>query len=143
MLSNACKYAIRALIYLAAEHNDQNRINIRDLAASIDSPEPFTAKIMQSLARQNIVSSVKGPNGGFYLTQQQLHNKIIDIVYAIDGNHVLTGCGLGLKNCSDSQPCPMHNEYSSIRNQLFKILSNNTIFSLAADLTKGETVLKT
>lgn len=142
MLSNACKYAIRALIFLAAQGKLQLRVNIRDLAAAIDSPEPFTAKIMQSLARQNIVSSVKGPNGGFYLTKQQLQLKIIDIVYAIDGNHVLTGCGLGLKNCSDTQPCPMHNEYSAIRNQLFKILSQNTVLSLAADLEKGEAVVK-
>lgn len=142
MLSNACKYAIRALIFLAAQGSLQLRVNIRDLAAAIDSPEPFTAKIMQSLARQNIVSSVKGPNGGFYLTEQQLQLKIIDIVYAIDGNHVLTGCGLGLKNCSDTQPCPMHNEYSAIRNQLFKILSQNTVLSLAADLEKGEAVVK-
>jgi len=142
MLSNACKYAIRALIFLAAQGSLQLRVNIRDLVAAIDSPEPFTAKIMQSLARQNIVFSVKGPNGGFYLTKQQLQLKIIDIVYAIDGNHVLTGCGLGLKNCSDTQPCPMHNEYSAIRNQLFKILSQNTVLSLAADLEKGEAVVK-
>ncbi|MDO8897370.1 MAG: Rrf2 family transcriptional regulator, partial [Bacteroidales bacterium] len=71
MLSNACKYAIRALIYLATRMNDGVKVSIRELSAEIDSPEPFTAKIMQSLSKQEIISSVKGPHGGFYIDEKQ------------------------------------------------------------------------
>ncbi|MDV7390516.1 Rrf2 family transcriptional regulator, partial [Arthrospira platensis SPKY1] len=82
MLSKACKYAIRAMIYLATQVENGGKTNIRDLAVEIDSPEPFTAKIMQTLSKQSLVSSLKGPNGGFFLTEEQARISLLEIVKA-------------------------------------------------------------
>jgi Rrf2 family iron-sulfur cluster assembly transcriptional regulator len=142
MLSNACKYAIRALIYLATRMNDGVKVSIRELSAEIDSPEPFTAKIMQSLSKQEIVSSVKGPNGGFYIDEKQAAVRLIEIVKAIDGTQVLTGCGLGLKNCSETHPCPIHSEFSAIRDGFSHLLNEKTIQELAIELTSGHSKVK-
>jgi Rrf2 family protein len=142
MFSKACKYAIKALIYIASRSGDGSRISLRDIAAQIDSPEHFTAKIMQILSKQGIVSSIKGPNGGFYLETNAPAIPLFDVVRAIDGVQHLTGCGLGLKNCSEDQPCPIHREFSEVRNRLLNMLHQSTIQQLAGELTAGQTVLK-
>ncbi len=142
MLSKACKYAIRAMIYLASRAHEEVKINIKELAAEIDSPEPFTAKIMQSLSKQQIVSSLKGPNGGFYLTPTQAQVPLLEIVKAIDGLNSISDCGLGLRYCSDTNPCPIHIEFSQIRDGFTQLLTDNTIASLATQLQAGHTQLK-
>ena len=142
MLSKACKYAIRAMIYLATHAGKGDKINIRDLAAAIDSPEPFTAKIMQSLSKQNLVSSLTGPNGGFFLSEEQSLIPLLEIVKAIDGLGTISSCGLGLRSCSNSNPCPIHTEFSHIRNDFVDLLKHNTIAHLASELQAGHVKLK-
>ncbi len=142
MLSNACKYAIRALIYLASRSKGDQKVSIREISAEVDSPLPFTAKIMQSLSKQGLVSSLKGPNGGFFLEAAQAEVALIEIVKAIDGLQMLHGCGLGLKSCSESHPCPIHADFSLIREGFNKLLKEKTIRSLAIELQEGGSNLK-
>ncbi len=130
------------MIYLATKVSEGIKVNIRDLAAEIDSPEPFTAKIMQSLSRQNMVSSLKGPTGGFFLTEEQANIPLLDIVAAIDGLHSVNDCGLGLQYCSDENPCPIHYEFSAIRDDFTNLLTKNTVAGLATDFQAGNTQLK-
>ncbi|HQO49080.1 MAG TPA: Rrf2 family transcriptional regulator [Bacteroidales bacterium] len=142
MLSNACKYAIRAMIYLAAGTDNHLKVNIKELATAVDSPLPFTAKIMQSLSKLGFVSSSKGPSGGFFLSTAQLQTKLLDIVMAIDGPKELNGCGLGLANCNEQHPCPLHQDYKIIRDRFKNLLHENTIHSLAQSMKQGNSVLK-
>ena len=51
MFSKTCEYAIRATIYIASESSAGKRCGIRDIARKIESPEPFTAKILQRLVK--------------------------------------------------------------------------------------------
>ncbi|MCK9453119.1 MAG: Rrf2 family transcriptional regulator, partial [Bacteroidales bacterium] len=85
MFSKACKYAIRSLIYLASKAEAPEKIGLKEIAAEIDSPVAFTAKIMQILSKQNLVNSTKGPHGGFYLNATAAEIKLIQVVKAIDG----------------------------------------------------------
>ncbi|MDY0086568.1 MAG: Rrf2 family transcriptional regulator [Bacteroidales bacterium] len=142
MFSKACKYAIRALIYLASRSEEPEKTGLREIAAEIDSPEAFTAKIMQILSKQNLVKSAKGPHGGFYIDPQTPEIKLIEVVKAIDGTHSIYGCGLGLKSCSETEPCPIHHEFSAIRNGLARLLNEQTIQQLAREMMEGKSVLK-
>ena len=130
------------MIYLATRIEEGVNVNIRELASEIDSPVPYTAKIMQSLSRQKFVSSYKGPNGGFFLTKEQSKVPLIDIVNVIDGMESLDSCGLGLRYCSETHPCPIHADFGPIRDSLRNLLSKNTIIGLANDLQAGNTLLK-
>jgi Rrf2 family protein len=103
--------------------------------------EAFVAKILQSLVKKKMINSIKGPNGGFYVEAGQRLIPLIEVVKAIDGNDLFTTCGLGIKNCSEKRPCPIHNEFSAIRNDIMKMLKANTIQGLAARLTEGESFL--
>jgi Rrf2 family protein len=118
MFSKACEYAIRAVLYIAIKSIDGSRLSIKEIAKEIDSPEPFTAKILQALSRERIISSVKGPNGGFYLAPKAKPIPLAAIVKAIDGDDVLHSCALGLKECSDKFPCPIHEDIKSYKTKL-------------------------
>lgn len=142
MFSKACEYAIRATIYIAEQSNMGKRVSLKDIAASIDSPEAFTAKILQQLSRAEIIDSVKGPTGGFSIEKKKAHQlKIGKIVLAIDGDSIYKGCGLGFKECSEKRPCPVHHKFKKVRDELRHMLETTSIYELSKELEKGLTFL--
>lgn len=143
MFSKSCEYAIRAVIYISSESKAGRKLSIQEIHEAIEAPEHFTAKILQILSRNRILSSQKGVHGGFYLDKIQGELKLIDIVEAIDGKTLFTGCGLGLKQCSETEPCPIHDKFKAIRNNLRKMLEETTIEELGKKLKNGKSVLKT
>ncbi|UII31145.1 Rrf2 family transcriptional regulator [Fulvivirga ulvae] len=142
MFSKACEYGIRATIYIASKSRNGERVGIKDICNEIGAPEHFTAKILQNLSRMKVISSVKGPHGGFYLDERAKKIKLIDVVRAIDGDKLFTGCGLGIKECSETKPCPIHNEFKAIRNTLQDMLEKTSLTDLTEDLEKGLVFLK-
>lgn len=132
MISKSAKYALRAVIYLASKRDDNNmRYNVQQIAKEIDAPMAFTAKLLQQLNKSGIVSSLKGPYGGFFITDEQQEKPIIKLVMEIDGKELFQSCGLGLKQCSEKRPCPLHNEYKAIRERLVTLFENTSIRKLA------------
>ena len=65
MLSNACQYAIRSILYLSMHSNESHKVGVKVIADELETPQPFLAKLLQQLAKKNLVSSIKGPHGGF------------------------------------------------------------------------------
>lgn len=141
MFSKACEYGIRAVLYIAEQSQIDRRPNITEIAKAVDSPEPFTAKICQQLARDKIILSKKGPNGGFYLDKNS-KMKLADIVISIDGNSIFENCGLGLPQCSDAHPCPVHHQFMEVREKLQAMCQENYIMDMATSLNKGNSYLK-
>ncbi len=143
MFTKACEYAIRAALYIAIKSIKGSRLSIPEIAKEIDAPEPFTAKILQTLVREKVISSIKGPNGGFYLDPKSKPVSLATIVKAIDGSDdALHTCTLGLKECSDKFPCPIHRQIKSYKEHLRKVMKESTLQELSADLSKGRTFLK-
>lgn len=139
MFSKATEYALRATIYIARKSTEDKKISIDEIAKAIDSPQSFTAKILQSLTKDNkVISSVRGPNGGFFLTEKAKKLPVRSILEAMGEDEVLEKCVLGLKLCSEIQPCPMHAQYKSIKQQLIKLFETKTIQQLAAEIKDGE-----
>ena len=142
MFSKTCEYAIRALIFISQKSKDGSRIGIKDISAGIDSPEYFIAKILQDLSRKGFVQSAKGPNGGFFMDEQNLEQSISDIVREIDGDKLFSGCGLGLKECSEAHPCPIHNDFKQIRQEIKEMLERSKIKIFVKNLDLKLTFLK-
>lgn len=142
MFSKTCEYAIRACIYIATQSNLDNRVTIKDIAENIDSPKSFTAKILQILAKKEIVHSIKGIGGGFEIPKENLNKiSLAQIVTAIDGEAVYTSCGLGLHHCSNERPCPLNKRFRSIREDLAKMLETTYLEELVADINSGDSFL--
>lgn len=142
MFSKTCEYAIRALIFIAQKSKDRSRISIKDISSGIDSPEFFIAKILQDLSRKGFVQSAKGPNGGFYMDDANLEQSVADIVREIDGDKLFSGCGLGLKECSEDHPCPIHNDFKHIRQEIKTMLEESRIQLFVENLDLKLTFLK-
>ena len=141
IFSKACEYGIRAVVYIASVSNEVTKIGINDVCSHIHAPQHFTAKILQELSRKQVISSQKGLNGGFFLDANQKTKPIKEIVEAIDGGNVFTGCGLGLRECSETRPCPLHDQFKMIRTSINDMMANTTIDELAIKLLRGESVL--
>lgn len=137
MLSLTCKTAIKAVIYLDSRHGSGENSGIREIARHIDASEHTVGKILQTLAKQNLINSVKGPSGGFYLSGSQRKQSLIHIVEAIDGKQVFKGCGLGLSKCSASHPCPIHDDYKVARDLLQKLFTEKKISDLCEPVNNG------
>ncbi|RTE52746.1 Rrf2 family transcriptional regulator [Arenibacter aquaticus] len=143
MFSKACEYGIKATIYIAVKSMHQERVSLKEIAEEVDSPVAFTAKILQSLARHGIIDSQKGPTGGFQIQESKIDAITLhQIVHAIDGDNIFNGCGLGLKQCDASKPCPVHDKFVGIRDNLKSMLHNTSLYELATGLDIGLTHLK-
>ncbi|HXI00768.1 MAG TPA: Rrf2 family transcriptional regulator [Sphingobacteriaceae bacterium] len=142
VFSKTCEYAMRAVFFIAHRTASGGKVGLKEIADGISSPEYFLAKILQDLSKRGIVQSTKGPNGGFYIDSENLKRPLSQVVEAVDGNGIFIGCGLGLKYCSESNPCPLHNQFKEIRNQIYQMLSTTTIGEFNEDLNLGITALK-
>ena len=137
MFSKSTQYAIRAVFYIAKSTQLGRKVGIKEIASNIQSPEAFLGKILQELSKNGIISSTKGPNGGFYLSKEDMNRKLIEVVRAIDGDNIFTGCGMGLHQCSEKHPCPLHNEFKAIRNDLTRLLNGITLSQFNDELIQG------
>lgn len=143
MFSKSCKYGIKAVVYIAQQSLKKNRVRVNAISEAINSPTAFTAKILQQLAKENIITSVMGHTGGYEINTDQLSKiTLFDIVTVIDNEALYNGCGLGLSECNEQTPCPIHNEYVVVRNALNTMLKNTSILTLATTVNNGDTHLK-
>ncbi|WP_103926124.1 RrF2 family transcriptional regulator [Algoriphagus boritolerans] len=141
MFSQASKYAIKSVIYVWTKSLEDRKVGAKEIGAEIEAPEAFTAKILQQLVRAKIIGSQKGPNGGFYADESHSKITLKDVVRAIDGDHLFSGCGLGLPKCSEKNPCPLHFEIVKVRKGIDSMLTTKSIRLLAVEVIKGETQL--
>ncbi len=141
MLSLTCKTAIKAVIYLASKFEGGEKSSILDVAGYLEASEHTVGKLMQTLVKANVVNSLKGPAGGFFITNQQLQQPIINIVEAIDGDMVFRECGLGLSKCSSDHPCPIHDDYKIARDVLENLFRTKKVSDLFEPVNSGLTYL--
>lgn len=137
IFSKSCEYALRSVIYICSKSESGVNLSVKDIAKEINSPEPFTAKILQQLARQKIISSIKGPNGGFYIdSSNKKPISIMQIVEAVEGPDFFDRCILGLDNCSAKNPCPLHHHFITHRNEIAKLVREKSISDLVVESKK-------
>jgi Rrf2 family iron-sulfur cluster assembly transcriptional regulator len=142
MLSNSCRYGIRAIIYIASKQQGNNKTGIRQISKDLDLPSPFLAKILQQLAKQKILKSLKGPNGGFSLLRDPRKITMLDIVKIIDGEEIFTNCLIHNSACTcvdrDKNPCPVHDDYAKVRSELIDLFSSTTVYALVKNAGASE-----
>ena len=142
MLSNSCRYGIRAVIYLASKSSSNKKPGISKISTTLNLPQPFLAKILQQLVKKKILCSTKGPHGGFALLKGSKNISLLDIVNTIEGDDIFTNCVIhnGTCKCVDENkiPCTLHNDYSKIRNSMINLFSKKTIYDLVEKANDNE-----
>lgn len=127
MFSKACKYGIRAALLLAANTDEENKMGVDEIANKLNVPKHFLAKILQQLSRYKLISSAKGPSGGFFMSKLNKNASLLSIITCIDGDDQFKGCILGLPQCSDKKPCSFHEEFKTYRKRLMDSFKKETI----------------
>lgn len=135
-ISRAAQYAVRTLVHLALEH-DAAASPVREIAEAEGIPPHFLAKLVGKLARAGLVDAFKGPGGGIRLAKPPTRIKLMQVIEAVDGPAFLSACFLGLRSCSDEQPCAMHENWKTLRTRLAADLDRITIAELAASARRN------
>ncbi len=131
--SATTEYAIRALAHMATLEPGQ-RILARDLAAATGVPRQFLGKILHRLARLGLLDSAKGRGGGFKFLRPPNEILLSEVVQSVEGKDIMRLCVLGLDQCNDSQPCPMHDQWKLFRDRLKDRVHSATMADLGRNL---------
>jgi len=129
IFSKKCELALQAVLFLSVK-KDKLIFKATDISDELKVPKEFVSKMLQSLTNSGIIGSKKGKSGGFYLAKSPSKIKLIDIVEAIDGLDLFNNCVLGFPGCSKEAPCPVHNKWGRLREEAYKMLSEETLEQL-------------
>jgi len=129
MLSNTCKYAIRAIIYLGIESEKSKLTGIKKIAETLQIPMPFLSKIFQNMAKNKILISIKGPNGGFGFARPMEKITLMNIIEVIDGKEIFDLCLMGFNPCSNDKDkcCPANATFYPVKMELKQYFEDHTI----------------
>ncbi len=146
MLSNTCKYAVRALIFLGKFSEENKRIGIKKISKDLGLSSPFLGKILQNLVKQKLLVSTKGPNGGFALAKKASEISLWDIVVKVDGEEFFTNCLITLEPCKTHDPtkplCPVHSQYDKLRTEICSFYKDTSLEIISQDIDKYEDLVK-
>jgi Rrf2 family protein len=136
LLSKPSQHAIRALIYLSRLRASDSA-TVQTIAEAANISQPFLAKTIRRLVAAGLLESFRGPGGGIRLARPPHKITVLEVIDILDPDGVVVeGCVLGLDECGGPHPCPMHERWSEIREQLRKGLENTTIAGLSTTLDK-------
>lgn len=127
MFSKSTQYALKAALYLAHRKQPDAPIGTAELAKAINAPPQFLAKTLQKLVHSNIISSVKGSNGGVFLSEENLQVKLVDILNEMSGQSGIHTCLLGTTACDPDHPCILHSDFVKVREALNSFFKNHTL----------------
>jgi Rrf2 family transcriptional regulator, iron-sulfur cluster assembly transcription factor len=137
IFSRECEYAIQAVTYLA-QRPETSRTSIRQLSNKLKIPSPFLAKILQRLTQKGLLTSTKGPRGGFALSVPANEITLFHVVDAVDGVGFANRCVLGFPECSGKHPCAVHEEWAGIRETIYSLLVSRDLSEVGAAMRKPE-----
>jgi Rrf2 family protein len=137
MLSLTCKTAIKAVIYLSSKLDSGEKSGIKEISEFINASEHSVGKLLQLLVKEKVICSSKGPKGGFYITEDQYQQPILNIIETIDGKNVFKQCGLGFHKCSSEHPCPIHDDYKGVRDLFENLCREKKIIDLCEPVKNG------
>jgi Rrf2 family protein len=127
------QYALRAVAVLT---HSGPALSISVIAEKTQSPAPMMAKVLYRLAQNRLVKGRPGPSGGYKLARPAKSIKLAEIVRITEGPDFGRYCLFGMPQCSDSDPCPLHNVWGPVRQHIFDMIENFSVADLAAGKVK-------
>lgn len=132
-ISRDTDYAIRALVYMHRVFKNTKReiFIVEEIVEKEKLPERFLRRILQKLAKSNILRSYKGKEGGFSFLQSPLDIKLTDVIRVFQGNVDLTNCLLKGKICPNIKKCVLRKKLKEIGRRVNRELDAITVGSLS------------
>lgn len=140
LYSKTCEHAIRALAYLAARPVGELCL-VGEIADAEDMPRPFTSKILRDLVRAGVLTSSRGPGGGYAMARDPGEISLLEILQIIDGADHIDRCAVGLDLCNEFAPCPLHDEFKPLRDAIRAYLEGTTLAAMSGALKRKRALL--
>jgi Rrf2 family iron-sulfur cluster assembly transcriptional regulator len=137
IFSRQCEYALQATTYLALKPRGE-MTSIKELTKRLSIPYHFLGKILQDLAYKGLLTSQKGPTGGFALAMPPQEITLFHVIDAVDGNDFMNKCVMGFPECSGKNPCAVHDKWGGLRDGIYNMLVSKNIGQIAKEMKKPE-----
>ena len=124
MFSMTAEYALRAAAYLAT-HTD-GLSNSAAIAKTTKVPQGYLSKILKDLVEAGIVSSQRGPNGGFALARPAGSLTVLEVINAVDPIERITTCPLGIPSHGVNL-CRLHRRLDDAIAMIERSLGDSTL----------------
>lgn len=131
MITRTAEYALRALLVLAREESGRCVPSER-IAAATGMPANYTSKTLHRLAQSGLVSSTRGPAGGFVLARPADEISVADVAALFAERPRTNRCLLGNRLCDPASPCAAHDRWTTVRNAVQAALASTSLSDLAA-----------
>jgi Rrf2 family transcriptional regulator, cysteine metabolism repressor len=126
-------YSLKALLMLAERYPGSEPTRVEEIAASQGIPENYLRRLLIELKRGGLVTSQKGPSGGYLLARSPARISMADVLEIIEGDYCPVECleEVGSGQCPKGVPCPMREVWREVRESVTVILARATLQSLA------------
>jgi Rrf2 family iron-sulfur cluster assembly transcriptional regulator len=136
-LTSKGRYAVTAMLDLAL-HANQGPVTLSAISERQGISLSYLEQLFTRLRRNGLVSSTRGPGGGYLLSGDAADIAVADVVEAVDESVNATRCG-GEENCQDGQRCLTHDLWTELSDQIFTFLSGISLAQLVEQGTSGGT----
>lgn len=127
-LSKTSEYALRILAYMAKDHT--KLYSAKFLVETLSISDKYLRRLMTDLTRAGFISSTQGRDGGYTFAKNPSLILLSDVVDAVEGMSKYSGCVLGFNNCSDENPCVMHNSWVKVRSEFVNVFTKKSLIEL-------------
>ena len=135
--SKSFGYALQGVLFIAMQGDANKKTQLDEMAEGLNVPRYFLGKIMNRLAKDGIVDSIKGHYGGFKCNESTLSTNLMTIAKITGDTDQLDACILRSRDCNEKKPCPLHNKVEPIKKQWRHLLNTLTIEDLLQGNDKG------
>ena len=130
IFSKSFGYAVRGLLYIAASNEKKPKVNLEEIAEQLALPRHFLGKVMKKLAKENIINSTKGPHGGFFINEDTLNTPLVKLIEITSEVNQTDSCVLRFRKCNSNNPCPLHYQVETMKNQWRRLVADTTVGDL-------------
>lgn len=138
-LTKKIEYGLIAILYIALKAPGE-LTTARELSSHFSIPPELMGKVLQKLARHQIIASIQGVKGGYQIARQLEHIKISDVVSAVEGPIQVVSCVVahGGQSCEQSYYCNIKKSMEIIQSRIIELFDSITL----KELQEGQTPIK-
>lgn len=135
------EYAFRILSYMAAD--DSRLYSVDEIFDKLQIPYRYLRKLMTSLSKSELISSIQGKNGGYKISKKTEDINLLDVISIVDPAYLSGTCFFGFDNCALQTACTMHNQWSDVRTNIRTILAGTSLASINQEKNQNQILTNT
>jgi Rrf2 family iron-sulfur cluster assembly transcriptional regulator len=131
-INTKSRYAIVAIVDMAL-HADHGPVSLRDISIRQNVPLKYLEQIFSKLRKEGVVSSVRGPGGGYLLTKPLNEIMLSEVVLAVDGSFKMTRCTAEFKCSPLKGACVTHSLWKGLGKTIFSYFDSISVEDVLKD----------